>query len=144
MPAAVTRTRGTVFKIGDGATPEVFLSVGRVFSIGEVKRTRDTIDVTTHDSAGDYKEFIGGVLDAGNVQVQYRFAPGDAGQAALQTADDGLAHNFRIEFPAPVLKRWAFAAVVTEMGTSEAGVDGVLNGSATLKITGAPVLEAVV
>lgn len=143
MPAAATRSKGTTFQIGDGVTPtEGFLAVGRVFSVGEVKRTRETIDITSHDSPGDFKEFVGGMRDAGTVQVQYRFAPSEAGQAALTAADDGNVHNFRIVYPAPVNKRWAFAGIVTELSAGEAPVDGVLNGTATIKISGLPVLEA--
>ncbi len=141
MPAPITRTKGTLLKIGDGAAPQAFLTVGRVFSIGEVKKTRETIDVTTHDSPGDFREFIGGIRDGGTIAIQYRFAPTDAGQAALEAAaEDGEVHSFQIVFPAAIGKRWDVSAVVTESGTSEAPVEGVLNGMATIKVSGVPLL----
>jgi predicted secreted protein len=137
--------KGTLLKIGDGNInpgPEAFLTVGRVFRVGEVKGTRETIDVTAHDSPGNVKEFIASLIEYGAVNVEYRFRSGEAGQDALKAAwDDGLVHNFRIVFPATVGKRWAIAAIVTEHGISEAAVDGVLNGTATLKISGEPSLE---
>jgi predicted secreted protein len=142
MPSPATPTRGTTLSIGDGAEPEVFLHVGRVFSVGEVKPTMETIDVTDHDSPAGYREHIAGLRDGGNVEVQYRFVGGEAGQAALQAAhNDGQVRKYRITFPEAVGKRGSLAALVTASGTSEAPVEGVLNGTATLKISGQPVLE---
>lgn len=141
MPAPVTRTKGTQFQIGDGAAVEAFLTVGRVHNVGEVKRTRETVDVTTHDSPGDSKEFISGLRDGGSVQIQYRVAT-DAGQAAIAAADDdGDPHNFRVVYPNAM--GWTFSGIVTEYGVAESGVEGVLNGSATVKVSGVPAFGAI-
>lgn len=137
------KTKGTLLKIGDGATPEVFLTVGKVFSVGEVKGTRDTEDVTTHDSPDDAREFISKLIDYGAIAIQYRYKLAEAGQDALSDAfDDGELHNFQIVFPTAVGAQWTFAAIVTEYGTGDSPVDGVLNGMASLKISGKPTLEA--
>jgi predicted secreted protein len=140
------KSKGTLFQVGDGNPvpgAETFLTIGRVFNIGEVKTTRETIDVTTHDSPDDFKEFIGGLRDAGSVAIQYRTNPDDAGQAELQdVADSDERRNFRIVFP-QLGYRWAFSAIVTETGTAESSVEGVLNGATTVKISGRPVWEAV-
>jgi predicted secreted protein len=114
-------------------------SVAEVINIGGVDVTMDTIDVTNHDSANAYREFIGGLVDAGEVPIEGNFYPGDAGQTALLTALNArIASAFVITFPAAVGASWSFNALVTGFKAADAPVDGQLSFSANLKITGKP------
>ena len=144
LESAAIASKGTLLKIGDKAVPENFLTVGRITSVGEVKRTRETQDATAHDSPGEYREFIPGLRDVGEITVRGQMKKADAGQAALEAAEaDGDPHAFQIVFPPRLGKRWVFNALVIEFGTAEAEVEGILNYTATLKVTGGAELEDV-
>lgn len=111
-------------------------------SIGGIEITADTIDTTTLDSDGGYREFIGAFKDAGEVPIEGFFDPENEGQMEMQDAlDAGTAEDYKIEFPTSPKATWTFKAVVTGFKVGDAEVDGTINFGATLKISGKPVLE---
>lgn len=115
--------------------------IGGLTSIGGIEITADTIDTTTLDSDGGYREFIGAFKDAGEVPIEGFFNSDDVGQMEMQDAlDSGVAEDYKIEFPTTPKATWAFKAVVTGFKVGEAEVDGTINFGATLKISGRPVL----
>jgi len=115
--------------------------IAELTNIGGVNISMDTIDVTNHDSSDAYREFIGGLVDAGEVPVEGNFYPGDAGQVALLTAlNNRTSSAFVITFPAAVGATWTFNALVTGFMAADAPIDGALPFSATLKISGKPTL----
>lgn len=115
--------------------------IGGLTSIGGIEITADTIDTTTLDSDGGYREFIGAFKDAGEVPTEGFFNSDDVGQMEMQDAlDSGVAEDYKIEFPTTPKATWAFKAVVTGFKVGEAEVDGTINFGATLKISGRPVL----
>nr|WP_312578222.1 phage tail tube protein [Sedimentibacter sp.] len=132
------RALGT--KISKGTTTPV--EIGGLTNIGGIEITADTIDVTTLDSDGGYKEFIGGFKDAGEVTLEGFFEPDTAeGQVAMQDAlDGGLADDYKITFPTTPAAEWAFKGVVTGFKVGDAEVDGTIAFGATIKVSGKPTL----
>lgn len=132
-----TRALGTKLTKGTEAAS----AIGGLTSIGGIEITADTIDVTTLDSDGGYKEFIGGFKDGGEVPIEGFFDSENEGQLAMQTSlDDGLAEDYKITFPTKPAAEWAFKAVVTGFKVGDADVDGNITFGATLKISGKPEL----
>ncbi len=129
-----TRALGTKLLKGEQA-------IGGLTSIGGIEITADTIDVTALDSEGGYGEFIGGRKDGGEVPIEGFFNSDDVGQMEMQDAlDEGLAEDYKIEFPTTPKATWAFKAVVTGFKVGDVDVDGTINFGATLKISGKPTL----
>lgn len=126
------RAIGTKLKIGANA-------VTGLKSIGGIQLTADTIDVTTLDSTGEYREFIGGFKDAGEVSASGNFEPGDTtGQAALLAAfESGAVTAFSILFPSAMGAEWSFNGVVTGFATNE-DLEDVVTFDATIKVSGKP------
>lgn len=125
---------GTVFKISS-------TTVGQLKSIGGVECSADTIDVTSLDSTGGYREFVAGFKNGGEVALSGFFKKGDAGQSALNTAfGTGTLTSFSITFPTAISASWAFSGVVTKFGTS-AEVEGAVQFDAAVKVSGAPTLS---
>jgi len=117
------------------------VDIAELTNIGGVNIAMDTIDVTNHNSADAYREFIGGLVDAGEVSVEGNFYPGDAGQVALLTAlNSRTAKPFVVTFPETVGAAWSFNALVTSFMAADAPIDSALPFSASLKITGKPTL----
>lgn len=130
-----TRSLGTKISKGDS-------TIAGLTSIGGIEIAADTIDVTTLESDGGYREFIGAFKDAGEVPIEGFFNPDTAsGQVALQDSlDSGLAEDYKIEFPTNPKATWAFKGVVTGFKVGDVDVDGTINFGATIKISGKPTL----
>jgi len=130
-----TRALGTVLMKGTQ-------KIGGLTSIGGIEITADTMDVTTLDSDGGYREFIGSFKDGGEVPIEGYFRPEDAGQIAMQTSlDEGQPEDYTIEFPTSPKAAWSFKGVVTGFKVGDVDVDGTVNFGATIKVSGKPVLE---
>lgn len=127
------RAVGTRLKIGAQAIAELT-------EIGGLELSADTMDVTSLDSAGGYREFIGGFKDGGEVSVSGFFNPGDAGQTALYNAlQSGTTDSYQILFPSELGATWDFKGVVTGFNTS-AALEDAITFEATIKVSGAPSL----
>jgi predicted secreted protein len=103
------------------------------------KKSADTIDVTNFGSPDSYREFIRGFKDGGEVGIEGNFIPGDIdGQAGLdEDYEAGTVQTFIMTFVNGTT--WTFSAVVKDLGT-DTPFDGKVGFSATLKVSGKPVL----
>jgi predicted secreted protein len=134
---------GTLLKAGDGASPEVFTALGLIKELGGPSLTANAIDVTTHNSASAFKEFIIGLKDGGEISVTLIFDKEDTAHLALlnTTFENRAVRNFQVS-PAgysPAIK-WAFAAVVTKLDFKYPK-DGDQTADITLKVTSKPTLS---
>ena len=142
MASQAIFAHGTLLKIGDGGGPEVFTTVAEAQSIKGPNIKQATIDVTSHSSGG-WKEFIGGILEGGQVTFQLNFIPTDATQGntsgLLRDLKNRTKRNFKLVLTDPGVTTWAFTALVTDFPI-DAPTDGKLSASVTLQITGIPTL----
>lgn len=127
---------GTILKRGDGETPEVFTAIANLTTVDDGGRVRNTIDVTAHDSPNQYMEFVGGLIDPGEVTVDINYDPAvhDVLEADLEDTDP---RNYQIVFPDTAETTFSFAAVMTGFSKS-APYDDKLSGSLTFKVSGKP------
>lgn len=130
---------GTLLKRGDGGSPETFTSVAEVRSINGVNLTRDTSDVTHHESTGKWEEVIVGIKRSGQLTAEVNYLPGNATQngsaGVLKDFNDGTKRNWEMVLTDASNLKWSFAAFVTGFATA-APRDGELIGTITLKLTG--------
>jgi len=57
------------------------------------------IDITTHESADGYREFTGGLKDAGTLELSFKYDIADAGQVKLRNpAVQGLVKAVEMTF----------------------------------------------
>lgn len=127
--------KGTTLKLGIN-------TVAELTNIGGINITGESIDVTTLSSTDEYREFIGGFKDGGEVTLSGFFYPGDTnGQFAMKTAlDDSTLDAYTITFPTSMGATWAFNGIVTAWGSPGADTGGAILFEATIKISGKPVL----
>lgn len=133
---------GTQFKLGDGGDPtEGFSEVAKVAEIGELNLSRDTIETTTFDSAGGFKEYIPSLLiEPGELSLVLVWDTEEADHSALRDRiGDALPRNYQITWPGsgePAVPVTAtFAAIVTSVGTPTP-IDDRVNLNIGVKITG--------
>lgn len=130
---------GVLFKIGNGASPEVFTTVAEATSITPPGPSRDAIDVTHMESAEKWREFIAGLKDGGEVEIEMNFVPGSAStDLILAQFDTDTVGNKQVVFTTGEV--WSFAALCTDFAP-EAPVDDKMSATATFKISGKPTLS---
>lgn len=128
------RAAGTKIRIGANFIAELE-------TIDGLDLSAETIDVTTLDSNGAYREFIGGFKDGGEVALTGFFNPSDVGQDAVYDAfEAGTTDAYAIIFPSALGAQWDFNGVVTGFKTS-VEKEGVISFEATVKVSGKPTLS---
>ena len=127
---AAVKGIGTIFKITTTA-------IGNLTSIGGLEISADTIETTALDSAGGYREYIGGLKDGGEVSVEGNLDSEVAkNQVKLYDAfETGAITDFTIEFPNGA--KWTFKGIITGFGTNT-DLEDLIVFSATIKVTGKP------
>lgn len=135
---------GTLLQVGDGvSTGETFTTVAEVTNIGGPGIALEPLEVTSHSSTAGWKEFIGGLLDGGEVSLSINYIPTNAthdattGLIADQVAR--TVRNFQLVFPDSGTTTWSFSALVVNFEPGEP-VDNALTAEVTLKVTGQPTL----
>lgn len=145
---------GAIIAKGDGQSPENFVAVLGVKSISGPSIQRDTHDVTTMNDAatpdGQFRKFIGGLVDAGEVGFEANFLPRDETQnqadgGFLAEFDKGSCNsrgNWRIIMPeceGEGESYFQFAGIVTGAAIS-IPMDDVMSFNGTIKVSGRPEL----
>lgn len=110
--------------------------------INGIQLSRDSRDITTHNSSNQYEEVAVGLKRNGEVTVEGFFSGADTnGQVAMMTDfDNGTLRAGVIEFPSTIAAQWQFNGYLTNIKVGDAPVDGELPFTATIKPTGKPSL----
>lgn len=122
-----------------GPAGGTLVKVAELTSINPPKRSRSTIDVTSHDSTGGAQEFIGAAIyDPGEVSGSGFYVAGSTGDDAMVTAiTDGVSRDFKLVVKSAAdTEDQTFAGFVTEYGPDELPLDGVQTFSFTVKVSG--------
>lgn len=117
------------------------VAVTKLTAINGIEISVDTVETTTHSSADAYKEYIAGLIDAGEVSLEgnYEYSDTTGQQAMLTDLNARTAKTGVITFPAATGTTWTFTGIITALKIGDAPVDGVIPFSATIKPTGKPV-----
>ncbi|MCM1974007.1 phage tail tube protein [Streptomyces sp. G1] len=121
-----------------------FVTVANVSDLSGPSRQRDAIEVTAHDSPDQYREFVKGLKDGGEVSVTINYDPGETTHAAL---DADFEENDLRDYQLVILPgaadehTWDFSALITDISDAFP-VDDRMEREVTFKISGKPVLTA--
>lgn len=130
---------GAEIRVFDTLDTLDYVAVAYVRDISGPSLTLDALDDTGHDSAGGAREFIGGLLDAGEVTLELHWDAANAAHDLLLTFMTSRREGvFQIEWPDATVDN--FRAFVTGFEPS-APVDGLLTASATLRLNSFPILN---
>lgn len=131
---AAIRAIGTSLVKTNG-TPK---TIADLTSIGELGIESGEIDVTTLDSPNNYKEFIAGFKDAGEISLAGIIKSTDNLEDMLAFAEAQSLNTWRITFPDG--SKWDFSGFVKMFKTAEITVEGVITFTGSIRISGKPVL----
>lgn len=133
MASAAFAGVGTLFQRADSSTSN-YETISEINSITGPTMTRTTIDVTSLDSTGGYREYIDGFREAGTVSLSMNFT--DTGyNALLEDFESAIPCNYRILLPNDESTTLAFVGLVTELPIDIKPDDKVTN-NCTIRITG--------
>jgi len=132
-----TRTIGTSLtkkKSGDEQEDTV---IANLTSIGEIGIESEEIDVTDLDSDGDFKEYIAGTKDAGEVSIAGNIKDESIVEKMMSLANSRTVEAWTVKYPSGA--KWEFEAFVKSFKDGEKTVDGLATFTASLRISGVPV-----
>jgi hypothetical protein len=137
---ALTSGGATIDITSDGSGVVTALTdIAQISSLSGPNLQADTIDVTTHDSVNATREFVSGLIDAGEFTVGLIFDPNVVTHTAMW--NDLVARtsaSFALHFPTLLAMSWGFEGYVTGFGPIEAQPDGAVTTTVTIKLSGAP------
>jgi predicted secreted protein len=127
---------GTIWSIStDGGT--TFIPVAEVTKIDVLDVKADTTDVSSHDSPGQWREFIGGMKDAGSLSFDVNYDPAAHGTIFSNIGGDPIKQ--KITLPDAGAAVVAFDAIITGM-KAQAPFDDKLAATVTIKVSGPVVI----
>jgi predicted secreted protein len=122
---------GTVFNRWNGSA---WVPIAEINSITGPSMSRDTIDVTSLDSTGGYREFITGFRNAGTVVLAMNFTR-DTYELMKTDFESNVAGNYQIDLPDVEGTSLDFEGLVTELPLT-IPADDKITADVTIQVTG--------
>ena len=127
---------GTTFmrRVGSGSSSDDWVQMAEINSITGPNKTRATIDVTSLDSTGGYREFIPSFRDAGEVTLNMNFTLDSYDDMEADFASEA-SNDYQIILPDTNNTTFEFAGFVSALGLA-VPLDDKVSSDVTIKITG--------
>jgi len=122
---------GTRFRRWTGSA---WADLAEVTGITGPNKSRDTIDVTSLDTTGGYREFIGGFRDGGTVTLPMNFTR-DTYDLMNTDFESDVLKNYEIVLSDSENTSFEFEGFITELGLA-VPVDDKISADVTIKISG--------
>lgn len=130
---------GASFLASDMASAPTFTEIANVTSISGPSISRETYDVTAHDSTGGYREFIGGLREGGEVSFDLNFDPeAPTHQTLIGYLGDAVARDYQVTLPNDAAT-FDFSGFLTGWDVS-LPIDDKITAAVTFKVTSKPTL----
>lgn len=137
MEKQATRTMGTTLTKGKSGDELEDLKIANLTSIGEIGVESEEIDATDLDSPDNYKEFIAGSKDAGEVAIAGNIKDESNVEKMLALAESQSIEKWTVTYSSGA--KWVFNAFVKSFKDGEKTTDGLATFTASLRISGKPV-----
>ncbi|MEV0843609.1 phage tail tube protein [Actinocatenispora sera] len=124
---------GTQLAKGDGASPEVFTAIAGITEISGPGISRNSVEVTAHDSPDGYQEYVPGLKDPGEVELTVNYDPSKH-DTFLADYDSDEVHSYKITWPGSGAT-WAFSGFLNNF-EPDAPVDDKLSAKIKFQVTG--------
>ncbi|MBQ6546470.1 MAG: hypothetical protein IJL74_00535 [Bacilli bacterium] len=136
MNGQATRTMGTTLKKIKSGSEASDTTIANLTSIGEIGVESEEIDATDLDSPNNYKEFIAGSKDAGEVSIGGNIKSEANVEKMLALAESQSLESWVVTYPSGAT--WTFTAFVKSFKDGEKTPDGLATFTASLRISGKP------
>lgn len=129
---------GTLFRKWN-TTTGAWVNIAEVNSITGPTMTRETIDVTSLDSTGGYRDFIGSFRDGGTISLSMNFT-NTTYDTMKEDFEDATLQSYEIVLPDTDISSFEFDGFVTECPIS-IPTDDKISSDVTIKISGKVVFQ---
>jgi hypothetical protein len=131
---------GMVVSFGTATGTATAATLTNVTNISGLDSDVEEIDVTAHDSSGNYREFVASFIDAGEVQLDLNFDPRQTTHRAttggiLYLRDQRLTVPWKLTFPGTPVDSVSFQAFV-KSAPLDLPFDDKQGATVTLRLTG--------
>lgn len=138
MTTIAKLSNGTLLKVGDGASPEVFTTIPEVMKLQGPSVRFDLLDVSSHDTPNLFKEWIPGFADGENIGFEMNWRPSNTVHIVIRTSSYAATlKNYKVVYPDTPSNTVAAAGYV-ERFSPNADVGKQMTATGQVKITGAP------
>lgn len=117
-----------------------FAVIAKITDISGPSKEREAIETTAHDSPDQYREFIKGLKDGGEVTLTLNYDPSDSTHSDLEADfEEDPLRDYQVKIlPGDANeKTWQISALITALG-DEFPHDGKMEREVTFKISGKP------
>jgi len=111
-----------------------WVALAEVSNISGPSKSRETIDVTSFDSTGGYREFIGSLRDGGEVSLNMNFTAA-AYEIMNDDFEDDDLQQYQIVLPDSAATTFEFSGLVTGLPL-EVPLDDKITANVTIKVSG--------
>lgn len=139
MSSQAVSGKGTLFRKWDASVPG-WTNISEVISVSGPNKSRETIDVTSLDSTGGYREFVGSFRDGGTVSLAMIFRR-DTYDIMNDDFESDTVQSYEIILPDAEITTIEFDGLVTEVPL-EIVADDAIKANVTIKVTSKPVVES--
>ena len=122
-------------------------AIGEVVSISGPTYSRTTIETTNLKSTGDFRTYMKGVSDAGELSVQVQFDAGDAGHIKIMAELEVVVNTTLKQFILTLNddatgSTWTGNGILAKCDFGGIDIDGRVTADLTIKLTGKPAFVA--
>lgn len=122
----------------NGTSGGTFATVGTIYEMSPPGATRDAVDKTSHSSTDRWREFIGGMKELGDMQIDLEFDPASTAVDDMYTdLNTNTAGYYKVVFNDVASTEWGFSAFVTGVDVATPLEDKRMM-TVTIKGTGKP------
>jgi len=129
--------KGSLFKRGDAASPEIFTTVVEITKIGKFGVEKPAVEATSLDST--MEDFVLSLQKGGAISIEGNALPDSTTQGATSGLKSDIASearkNFKIVYPTALGgKTYTFTALVTKWEEGDIDPKGVVKVSFSLQV----------
>jgi len=137
--------RGAEFQVRTVASPETWATVAQVRRIGAISLTADEIEATTLDTVGNFRTYLQGFRDAGELPLEVIWDPtlathGSSGTGLYALFQSGETQAFRVKIPVSPTYYLRIGGFVRDFELPEFNVDDPIAVTATVRLSDNPTL----
>lgn len=142
--------KGAEFQVRTTVSPEAFVTVAQVAEIGSISVTSEEIDVTTLDDnqsgqSTDYKDFLQGFKDPGELPLRVIFDPNIATHGSLPNGlyalfNAGQTITARVKFPTSPVNYLRATGFFRDWETPAFNASDPVESTFTMRLGGRPTL----
>ena len=134
MPSNAISGEGALFQRESDSSSGVYATIAEVNTITGPSMTKDFIDVTSLDSTGGYREYIGSFRDGGTVVLNMNFTV-DGYEEMHNDFESDDSKNYQIVLPDTGAYTLGFTGFVTDLPLT-IPLDDKITVDVTIKVTG--------